>query len=69
MTNQVFIKVESVRKFREICEHLDLPINSNVVLVTGDYQENMDLWDVYRPSPGAEIRSGNKQRINEYWQH
>ena len=59
MTNQFFIKIDSVENFYVFCSHLQLPINSNVVLVTGSYHENMDLWDVYRPFPQAEIRLGN----------
>ena len=58
MTNQVFIRVDSFKTFKECSDHLDIPINSNVVLVTGSYHENMDLWDVYRPGPDADVRSG-----------
>ena len=58
MTNQVFIRVDSLKTFDECSDNLHIPINSNVVLVTGGYHENMDLWDVYRPGPDAEIRLG-----------
>ena len=57
MTNQVFIRVDSLKTFNECSDQLDIPINSNVVLVTGGYHENIDLWDVYRPGPDADIRS------------
>ena len=61
MTNQVFIKVDTFKTFNDCSDHLDIHINSNVVLVTGsDVHENMDLWDVYRPGPDADIRLGKQ---------
>ena len=58
MTNQVFIKVDSVKTFKDDSDNLHIPINSNVVLLTGGYHEKLDLWDVYKPGPQAEIRLG-----------
>ena len=29
----------------------DVPIDSNVVLYTGDLHSHLDIWDVYRTTP------------------
>ena len=34
----------------------DVPIDSNVVLYTGDLHSHLDIWDVYRPHPLADLR-------------
>ena len=34
----------------------DLPINSNVMIFSGNVLESLDIWDVYRPKPTADIR-------------
>ena len=34
----------------------DLPINSNVMIFSGNVLESLDIWDVYRPEPTADIR-------------
>ena len=36
---------------------LDIPIDSNLLVYTGDTEHQAEVWDVYRAQPGAELRS------------
>ena len=51
MKHFVFIKVSSHEMFEENCKDVRTPINSNIYLITGDYDREIELWDVYNPSP------------------
>ena len=49
--NLVFIKTTTVNQFQNECSETKVPINSNVMFLTGDWQDNVQIWDVYRPKP------------------
>ena len=51
MKHFVFIKVSSHEMFEKNCKDVETPINSNIYLMTGDYESEIELWDVYNPSP------------------
>ena len=51
----------------------DLPINSNVMIFSGNVLESLDVWDVYRPEPTADIRQIASEitmvSLVKYWQN
>ena len=53
--NFLLIRTETIDKFLLDIEDIDLPVNSNVVILTGDFETTVDIWDVYRPSPRSKV--------------
>ena len=51
-----FLKFKSIEDFQDKCNHQIL--NTNVVVLTGDLNSSMILWDAYKVSP--EVRLGTK---------
>ena len=54
--NLVVITAENIDSFEAHCSDSKLPIKSSVMLVTGDFQSDVEVWDVYRVHPSSEIR-------------
>ena len=63
-SNVVFVKAGSVEEFKTKFSKVDIPINSNVYTVVGDYETKIDIWDVYRPAANLEIRLKLKRKVN-----
>ena len=53
--NFLLIKTETIDKFLLDIEDIDIPVNSNVMVVTGDFETSVDIWDVHRPSPRSKV--------------
>ena len=60
MTPSQFWVIEStsVEEFKDVMDKskLDIPFDSNVMVYFGNKSESLDIYDVYRPHPKAEIR-------------
>ena len=50
------IETESREEFLSSIDGLEVPIDSNVLLYTGDVNSHLDLWDVYRPHTAADLK-------------
>ena len=50
------IETESKEEFTAAMASNDLPIDSNVMIFSGNLVQSLDIWDVYRPKPTADIR-------------
>ena len=55
MNNIVFVH-SSVEQFQEECSQTKVPINSNIMILTGDWGGTIQIWDVYRPKPDDNIK-------------
>ena len=56
MSYQWIVEAGSQEEFLTSLAGSDLPINSNVMIFSGNISERLDIWDVYRPQPSAEMR-------------
>ena len=54
MKHFVFIIVSSHEMFEDNCKDVRTPINSNIYLIIGEYETEIELWDVYNTSPALE---------------
>ena len=50
------IETSSEDDFKYEMRDVDIPIDSNVVLLIGNRTEKLTLFDAYRPHPSNEIR-------------
>ena len=56
MSYQWIVEAGSQEEFLTSLAGSDLPINSNVMIFSGNISERLDIWDVYRTQPSAEMR-------------
>ena len=56
MNNIVFIDNSIMDLFDEKCSDIQVPINSNVMVLSGDWKNTIQIWDVYRPQPEDNLR-------------
>ena len=50
------VEAESVEQFRAEMAGADIAIDSSVLVATGNMSSHLDIVDVYRPQPEADIR-------------
>ena len=51
------VEVNKKEDFQTSLATEDLPINSNVMILSEGILGTLDIWDVYRPMPDADLRS------------
>ena len=56
MSYHWIVETGSQEEFQASLAGSDLPINSNVMMFSGNISDSIHIWDVYRPQPSAEIR-------------
>ena len=58
-SNYWLVAADSLRDFHDSVAALDIPIDSNLLVytLTGHTDQHLQLWDVYRAQPGADLRS------------
>ena len=58
MTSSQYWLVETatLSQFTDAMSEIDIPFDSNVLLMTKTSMQNVDLYDVYRPSAMSAIR-------------
>ena len=56
MSYHWIVETGSQEEFQASLAGSDLPINSNVMMFSGNISDSLHIWDVYRPQPSAEIR-------------
>ena len=56
-SNYWVVAANSLTDFENSVLELDIPIDSNLLVYTGDTEHQAEVWDVYRAQPGAELRS------------
>ena len=54
--NICVVRVTSTEGFKRFYQHLDIPIDSNIFIVTGNISKNVSVYDVYRAAPHTEMR-------------
>ena len=54
--SQFVIQSESIDSFLIECNDEDISVDSNVLLVTGDVEDIVELWDVFKPSLRSQLR-------------
>ena len=55
-SNHIFLNYTSIETFKNDYKDEDIPINSNVLLITDYGKDTVDIWDVYRSQPTSELR-------------
>ena len=55
-SNHIFLNYTSIESFKNDYKDEDIPINSNVLLITDYGKDTVDIWDVYRSQPTSELR-------------
>ena len=55
-SNHIFLNYTSIERFKNHYKDEDIPINSNVLLITDYGKDTVDIWDVYRSQPTSEFR-------------
>ena len=58
MKNKItfILQSDSLNQFKTDMINVEIPIDSNMMVFTGNNSEFLDIFDVYRPFPTAEIR-------------
>ena len=51
-----FMKFKSIEDFKVKCHHHEIALNSNVAVLTGDFNSSITLWDAYRISTYGKFR-------------
>ena len=55
-SNHIFLNYTSIETFKNDYKDEDIPINSNILLITDYGKDTVDIWDVYRSQPTSELR-------------
>ena len=50
------VETATLSQFADAMSEIDIPFDSNVLLMTKNSMQNVDLYDVYRPSALSAIR-------------
>ena len=50
------VETSTLSQFTDAMSEIDIPFDSNVLLMTKTSMQNVDLYDVYRPSALSAIR-------------
>ena len=50
------VETSTLSQFTDAMSKIDIPFDSNVLLMTKTSMQNVDLYDVYRPSALSAIR-------------
>ena len=56
MNNYLFIKLNTVDKFKELWKDRDIPIYSNVFCVIELKENFVQIWEMYRVAPFKSIK-------------
>ena len=62
------IETDSLEQFKSDLEDVDIPIDSNMLVFTGNKSDYFEIFDIYRPYPQADIRFFIKQFIKRFQQ-
>ena len=57
--NTCIVRVNSTGEFRQFYQHIDIPIDSNILIAIGNFSENVSIYDVYKAAPYTEMRYNN----------
>ena len=50
------IEAMTIEEFKDNLDGIDIPMDSSVLVFTGDKSEQLEIFDVYRPKPESAIR-------------
>ena len=50
------VETSSLSEFRASMTDVNIPFDSNLLVFSRDKSENLDIFDVYRPTPTSEIK-------------
>ena len=56
MNSIVLVNFSSIESFREHCAGEYFSINSNFNVLIGNFEESVELWDVYSPAKGLNFK-------------